>query len=121
MVINYLDPNKEFIQHRLSRENCILSKEGLFIKDLRVLKNRDLKDVLIVDNAAYSFGFQLENGIPILPFYKDKNDVELKNLTSYLVGLKDKDLKGSNGEFFKLNRYEEFTEPGTLVKELYRG
>jgi TFIIF-interacting CTD phosphatase-like protein len=28
----------------------------------------DLKDIVIVDNAVYSFINQLENGIPIIPF-----------------------------------------------------
>lgn len=26
--------------------------------------------MILVDNAAYSYAFQLENGIPILPFYE---------------------------------------------------
>jgi CTD small phosphatase-like protein 2 len=30
-----------------------------------------------VDNAVYSFGYQLDNGIPIIPFYEDKRDEEL--------------------------------------------
>lgn len=48
------------------------TEEGVYIKDLRIIKNRNLKDVVIIDNAVYSFGFQLDNGIPILPFYDDK-------------------------------------------------
>ena len=31
-----------------------------------------MSDMLIVDNAAYSFGFQIENGIPIIPYYDNK-------------------------------------------------
>lgn len=120
VVLDFLDPKREYIQHRLSRENCIVTKEGLYIKDLRILQNRDLKDVLIVDNAAYSFGFQIENGIPILPFYKDKNDNELKNLTNYLLILKDSnDIREINGEVFKMNKYCEFTDPFDLIKTLY--
>lgn len=46
----------------------------MHIKDLRVIAGRDLKDVVLVDNAAYSFGFQLDNGIPIIPYYDNKND-----------------------------------------------
>jgi CTD small phosphatase-like protein 2 len=30
----------------------------MYVKDLRVM-NRDLKDVILVDNAAYSYAFQL--------------------------------------------------------------
>ena len=120
VVLNFLDPNNELIQHRLSRENCIITKEGLYIKDLRVLQNRDLKELLIIDNAAYSFGFQLENGIPILPFYKEKNDCELRNLTNYLMLLKDVlDVREINNEIFKMNRYFEFNDPGDLIKTLY--
>ena len=40
-----------------------------------------MEDIVIVDNAVYSFGFQLENGIPIIPFYEDKEDEELLHLT----------------------------------------
>jgi CTD small phosphatase-like protein 2 len=48
------------------------------VKDLRKL-NRDMKKVMLVDNAAYSYALQLENGIPILPFYEGK-DFELSVL-----------------------------------------
>ncbi len=45
------------------------TEEGDHIKDLRVIGNRNMRDLIIVDNAAYSFGFQIDNGIPILPYY----------------------------------------------------
>jgi TFIIF-interacting CTD phosphatase-like protein len=44
----------------------------MYIKDLRVIKGRSLENVLLVDNAAYSYVYQLENGVPIIPFYEDK-------------------------------------------------
>ena len=40
--------------------------------------------MVIVDNAVYSFGFQLENGIPIIPFYNNPMDEELHHLIFYL-------------------------------------
>ena len=43
-----------------------------------------MEDLLIVDNAVYSFGYQLDNGIPIIPFYDDKEDIELVHLVQYL-------------------------------------
>nr|VVW89458.1 unnamed protein product [Nymphaea colorata] len=43
-----------------------------------------MKDVLLVDNAAYSYAFQLDNGIPILPYFKGKHDYELRALENYL-------------------------------------
>jgi hypothetical protein len=33
-----------------------MTSEGYFVKDLRIL-SRDLKEVILVDNLAYSFGF----------------------------------------------------------------
>ena len=50
-----------------------------------------MKDLVIVDNAVYSFGFQLENGIPIIPYYDDDNDEELYHLIPYLDILADCD------------------------------
>lgn len=61
------------------------TKNGFFIKDLRILKNKNLKSTVIVDNLAHSFGFQIENGIPILEWHDDKNDAELKYLIPYLL------------------------------------
>jgi CTD small phosphatase-like protein 2 len=78
-----LDPNNEFIHHRLYREHCYVTPDGVYVKDLRVL-NRELPQVVLVDNAAYSYAFQLDNAIPILPYYKGKNDFELKALQSYI-------------------------------------
>jgi len=40
--------------------------------------------MVLIDNAAYSFSFQVENGIPIIPFYDNKQDTELLHLVSYL-------------------------------------
>jgi len=42
--------------------------------------NRNLSDIVLVDNAAYSYASQLDNGIPILPYYHGKSDFELKAL-----------------------------------------
>ena len=65
----------------------------MHVKDLRIL-GVDLKKVLLVDNSAFSFGFQLDNGIPILPFYDDRGDEELVHLINYLEAIaKSEDLR----------------------------
>jgi hypothetical protein len=51
---------------------------------LRIFKNVPLKDIIIVDNAVYSFGAQLDNGIPITPFKEDPDDNEFVHLMGYL-------------------------------------
>lgn len=86
-VLDYLDPNNEFIQARFYRENCYMTDDGVYVKDLRIFANREMKDIVIVDNAVYSFGFQLSNGIPIIPYYNNKDDEELLHLVNYISTL----------------------------------
>lgn len=59
------------------------------IKDLRIIKNRQLSDIVIVDNLVHSFGLQIDNGIPILDFIDNKEDKELLGLEKILLELKD--------------------------------
>ena len=73
------------------------------MKDLRVIGNRDLKDMVIVDNSVYSFAFQIDNGIPIIPFYKDPNDEEMLHLIYYLNCLANvEDVRQQNRAAFEL-------------------
>ena len=73
-VIDIIDPTGSLIQFRLYRQHCYATEDGHFIKDLRVIRNRNLADMLLVDNSVHSFGFQLDNGVPIIPFYDDPTD-----------------------------------------------
>lgn len=72
-VLDYLDPQGKYIAHRLFRENCYEGAEGMFVKDLRIF-NRSLNSIVLIDNAAYSFCLQLDNAIPIIPYYSGEND-----------------------------------------------
>ena len=49
-VIDYLDPHKNMIKFRLYRNNCINVNDRIYVKDLRILKGVDLKDILLIDN-----------------------------------------------------------------------
>ena len=86
-----IDPEGTLINFRLYREHCFQTEEGIFIKDLRVIRNRDLKDMILVDNSVYSFGFQLDNGVPIIPYFNDPNDRELVYLAQYVLSLSASD------------------------------
>ena len=73
-----------------------------------------------MDNAAYSYAFQLDNAIPILPYYKGKNDFELKALQHYVEQMIfSKDVREVNRKTFKLHQYCDFDNVDQLVKELY--
>lgn len=118
-VLNWLDPQREYIHHRLFRESCVQTEEGLYIKDLRVIANRDLSQTVLVDNAAYSFGFQIENGIPIIPFYENQNDKELLHLTNYLKYLEGvEDVREINKQAFNLLQFRSCETPTQLIEKL---
>lgn len=102
-VLDHIDPGKKYISHRLYRESCIQTQQGMYVKDLRVIGNRNLDDMLLVDNASYSFGLQLDSGVPIIPFYDSRQDIELLVLGKYLEWLaKEPDFKKANGGTFRL-------------------
>jgi len=85
-VVSLLDPEGK-IKKIISRKNCVELKEGYVVKDLRIFGDRDLKNVLIVDDSIYSYAFQIGNGIPVGVFEGDEGDQELILLNKYLKGL----------------------------------
>lgn len=108
-VLDLIDPLKVLIHHRLYRNNCI-QIDGIFVKDLRIFVDRQIRDLVIVDNAAYSFAFQILNGIPIISWYNDMDDRELFKLIEYLRVLsRVEDIRVVNQFTFHLDSfYEDF-------------
>lgn len=51
VIIDEID-KKRLISHRYFRDSCSRSDEGFYVKDLRVI-DRDLKNVLLIDNVPY--------------------------------------------------------------------
>jgi len=49
------------------------------------MKNRDIKDIIIIDNYVHSFALNITNGIPILPWTTCPKDLELKHLPKFLL------------------------------------
>lgn len=91
VILDHIDPKGILFQHRLYRESCIKTTDNVYVKDLRVINNVPLKNMLLVDNAVYSFGVQLSNGIPIIPFKEDKNDKEFVFLIQFLIDYHDEE------------------------------
>jgi Dullard-like phosphatase family protein len=119
-IIDYIDPNKNYIKFRLYRDNCI-QFNNISIKDLRILKGIDLKNVVLVDNSMYSFANQLNNGILINSFYFDKNDVDLFSVMNYLkcyVNNAD-DIREVNKEFFSFEEFlKQLTEERLMINQV---
>ena len=56
---------------------------GIYIKDLSIV-NRDLKDLILIDNNPISYALHVDNGLPIKSWYDDETDLELTNLLPIL-------------------------------------
>lgn len=55
----HLDPNGEIIKGVLARENCLMLEDGRLIKDLSLIVNRSLKDMVMLDYKIHSFAMNL--------------------------------------------------------------
>ena len=55
-IIDYLDPTGELVQARYYRPSCF-RKNDFYVKDMRIFRNRDLSDIVLIDNSVYSFAF----------------------------------------------------------------
>jgi len=83
-IIKVLDPNRDIIAGILDRSCCHESKTGALVKDLRIVSNREMNKMVIVDNLVHSFAFQLDNGISVLEWRGEPEDTELVYLEKYL-------------------------------------
>lgn len=100
-VVNVLDPERKIIKKILSKEFCIPTKDGYFVKDLRIFEDRSLSDILIVDDIVFSYAFQIGNGIPVIPYEgedEEDND-ELVYLSNYL-----KEIHGVTENISEINK-----------------
>jgi len=106
VILDHIDPDRELIEARCYRDSCLMTRDQVYIKDLRIFEDQwDLKDIVIGDNAVHSFGPQVNNGIPVLPFYDDKSDVEMLYILKFLEVLKDKyDVRPTIRDTFYINK-----------------
>ena len=102
-VIKNLD-KKNIIKKCYCRDDCIIYVENTeedfdidiakknnkynYVKDLKKI-NKDLRNIVFIDNNIMSFKLQEKNGIPIKSWYDDNDDIELYKLSPILKNLSD--------------------------------
>ena len=134
-VLDHIDPDRSLFKTRLYRTSWLETEDEVYIKDLRIFEDHwKLKDIVLIDNSAHSFGLQLNNGIPILSYYNGKSDKELAEVAKLLQHLFFKDdvrvklrsmfwiqkLKqyGFNDNIFESVRVEEVETPTKNAKKV---
>ena len=122
-ILDFLDPEHKFFNYRLYKEHCYkfnINDKIYYTKNLNIFKNIcSLKDIIIVDCSVLGFGFFLDNGIPIIPFYDSKEDVELRLLSYYLLSISSNyDLRQALKRDMKLNDYLEDAKKENEKKEI---
>ena len=84
-IIDYIDPKNEFFLFRLYRDACIPIQQRLYIKDLRIIKDYDPMNVILMDNSLYSFMNQPSNGMLVNSFYSNHKDTQLISAKNFLL------------------------------------
>ena len=66
---------KKFFDFKLYKDQWIFKSNSFAFKNLNVLtENRNLNDIIIVDNLVSNYSLFMWNGIPILDYNGSNND-----------------------------------------------
>lgn len=113
-----IDPDRKFFHFVIPRKHCI-KVEDFYIKPLQIL-NRNPNRVIIVDNSDICFCKDLDNGVPIVSFFDNKDDLELLMLLGYLEQLENvTDVREFNKKHFKLYKYSRHKDLKSLYDDLF--
>ena len=115
-LLDFIDKNKK-CKFRLYREHCCSFTNGFtnsFTKDLKKL-DRDMKNLIIIDNNPKSYMLNKDNGIPIKTWVEDINDKELIKLIPYLTFLGNENIEDVRPFLRQVNsgnilNYEKFDQ-----------
>ena len=126
-MLKVLDPEDKFFAFRMFRQHChpYYHNEGpdpLNVKDLRIVKNRDIRKVVLIDNSAHTYLFQPENAIPIISYYGDLQDSELLKLETFIdKHLSDppKDVRPLLSSYFQVEEYRKYKSAKEICMKLY--
>eukprot|EP00127_Corallochytrium_limacisporum_P006289 Clim_evm33s224 gene=Clim_evmTU33s224 len=88
-VIDILDNGRGILRNRYFRESCI-NIGGIYVKNLEIV-DKDLKDVIIIDNSPGAYTNHPENAIPIETWEVNPYDESLLDLIPFLSCLRHMD------------------------------
>ena len=122
-IINFIDKNKK-CEFKLFREHCCIINNG-FVKDLKRL-DRDLNNLIILDNNPNCYFLNKENGFPIKTWTDDTNDKELYKIIPYLKFLSNENIEDTRVilskvkidnriNFYKFNKIMEMFKKRKLI------
>ena len=84
-IVNFIEKNEKYFEFVLYRQHISFDERGEYFKNLNLL-NRNIKNILIIDNIENNFKYHKENGICIKPFYGDVDkDRNLLNLLGQIL------------------------------------
>ena len=75
------------VDHIFYRDHCVLVNNKVHVKSLAIFQDRILSNIILVDNNLYTFVYDINNGLPIIPFYDSKSDKQLLELKDFLIGI----------------------------------
>ena len=106
-ILSSIDPSHIYFRGALTRDNCsvleLLEGEIMGLKNLSVIDNRNIEDLIIVDDTIHAWPNNLSNLIPIPSFHGNPKDRVLKDIIPLLVKLsKSKDIRRSIQETIPL-------------------
>ena len=107
-IIDYIDPSRTIFNFRLYREACINIQNSIYIKDLRIIRNYETNNVILLDNSLYSFINQPKNGMLVYSFYWDDKDDQLIKAKNFLIKYiyKAKDVREEMDKWYYYNEFK---------------
>ena len=69
-IVNIIEKNEKFFEYILYRKHISVLNNGEYYKNLNLL-NRNIKNIIIIDDMYKNFQLHKNNGICIKPFYGD--------------------------------------------------
>lgn len=109
-ILQLIESKGKYFAHRLYKQQCLFKLGEYIFKNLEILcGNRNIKDIVIVDNTVRCFALSVQNGIPIKDYKGINEDEELVFLAQYLRELVyQEDMRNKIKEDFAAFLYEHY-------------